>query len=115
MLVLSVLALILWHTVHPMLILPDKNVPEGYKMVAAKDANMAVRASGLGVVSIFLLVFSGIAGFGWMLVDLVDRRKRFVWILPMLVCVFLQALHALPLALYLFIGRETPARDLDVN
>lgn len=107
-LALSIVAFVLWQTVHPVLqATKGAPIPEGYRLMANKDGGLLLRASTLGMVSVFLLVFSGLAGFVWTLADLVDRRRRFVWILPVVICVFLQGLHALPLALYVFYGRET--------
>lgn len=111
-LALSVLALVLNIAVHPVLsVLPGASVPGGYHLVAgkpgAKDGGMAVRESSLGFASVFVIVFSALAGLVWTFTDLIDRRKRFVWLLPAFICPLVGTLHALPLALYLFFGRET--------
>lgn len=89
---------------------PGAHVPAGYHLISgknfAKDGGMVVLASPLGFASVFVWVFSALASFAWTFVDLVDRRKRFVWLLPMFICPF-TGLHALPLALYIFFARET--------
>jgi hypothetical protein len=59
----------------------------------------------LSVASLFLYVFCGLACVFWMTVDLIDRRERFLWLLPIWVC-GLAALPALPLAFYLFVVRK---------
>ncbi len=111
-LALAVLAFALNFTVHPVLPLPPgAHVPAGYHLVAGKDlakaGGMAVLASPLGFGSVLVIVFSALAGFVWTFVDVFDRRKRFVWLLPAFICPLVGTLHALPLALYLFYGRET--------
>jgi tetratricopeptide (TPR) repeat protein len=52
------------------------------------------------IVSFFLYVTSGLAAVIWTLIDIIDRREKFVWLLPMWVCGF-AALPVLPLSLYL--------------
>jgi tetratricopeptide (TPR) repeat protein len=59
----------------------------------------------LSVLAIFLWPFSGAASIFWTCVDLIDRRERFVWLLPVSSCA-LVALPALPLALYIFVIRK---------
>ncbi len=105
-LVLTIVALVLLFTVHPFL--PHKAgdvAPAGYKLVGGAQG-VYLKAAPIGAASVFLLVFSALAALVWTLADVVDRRKRFVWLLPMFVCPFM-GLHALPFALYLFYGRET--------
>ena len=87
-----------------------------YKLIS-NDPQMKVylRGTPLAALSVFLLVFSALAGLAWTLADVFDRRKRFVWLLPMFVCPLIMGLHALPLALYIFFGRETPNADESVK
>jgi apolipoprotein N-acyltransferase len=59
----------------------------------------------LSVAVIFLWLFSGVFSLFWMFVDLFDRKKRFVWLLPISAC-GICGLAGLPLALYLFMGRK---------
>lgn len=82
--------------------------PLGYSLIGGKEGGAPLKTSAMGMISLFVIVFSGLAGVVWMLADIVDRRKRFVWLLPMAICPVLGVLHALPLALYLFFARETP-------
>jgi len=114
-LTLAVLALVFWQVVHPVLPAPKGATPAGYKLIANKDGGWLLLASPLGAFSIFLHVFSALAGFVWTLIDVVDRRRRFVWLMPLFVCPFVQALQAFPLALYLFYGRETPEAGTNVQ
>lgn len=105
-LALTVAALALLFFVHPFIpYTPKGAAPEGYKLVGG-EKGVYLRASPIGAASVFLLVFSALAALAWTLADIVDRRKRFVWLLPMFICPFM-GLHALPFALYLFYGRET--------
>lgn len=106
-LLLAVVSLVLGFAVHPILNLAKgAAVPDGYRLIAKGEGAPYLKTTPEGMVAIFLLVFSALAGLAWTFVDIVDRRKRFVWLLPMFVCPF-TGLHALPLALYIFFGRET--------
>jgi hypothetical protein len=56
------------------------------------------------ILTIFLLVVSGIFSIVWMLVDIVDRKMRLVWLVPAVACCTC-GLHGLPHALYMFMRR----------
>lgn len=115
-LVLSVLAGILVFVVHPFLPAVERaSAPAGYKAIQGKGGGFFLKASLDGVASVFLLVFSALAAMVWTFVDVVDRKKRFIWLVPMVVCPFILALHALPLALYLIWARETRGASEDVG
>ncbi len=81
--------------------------PLGYRLIGGKGGGIALKPTAVGVTSVFLYIFSALASFVWTFVDIVDRRKRFVWLLPLFICPLVASLHALPLALYLFFARET--------
>ena len=81
--------------------------PSGYRLIGGGQGGAALKPTALGAVGVFLMVFAALVGLVWTLVDVVDRRKRFVWLLPMFVCPLVFSLQALPLALYIFYGRET--------
>jgi tetratricopeptide (TPR) repeat protein len=55
--------------------------------------------------SLFLYISSALACDFWILVDVIDRREKFVWLLPIWVCGFV-ALPVLPLAFYLALRRK---------
>jgi hypothetical protein len=115
-LALTVLAFAFWQIAHPILpAVKGAAVPPGYRLIANKDGGWLLLATPLGMASVFFHVFAALACFVWTLVDVVDRRRRFVWLMPMFVCPFVQALQALPLALYLFYGRETPEAGTNVQ
>jgi hypothetical protein len=86
----------------------------GYKVFPGKEGGVLLKASGLAAFTVFLYVFGALAAFVWTFVDLIDRQKRFVWLLPMFVCP-LMGLHVLPFAVYLFFGRETPVAESGVK
>lgn len=114
--VLCILTFVMWRVTNPVMpYTKGEALPEGYRLVSNKDGGFLLRASIWGAASIFLLIFSGIGSFVWTFADLIDRKKRFVWLLPMFVCPFISGLHALPLGLYLFFGRETPSTETNVK
>jgi hypothetical protein len=114
--VLCILAFVMWRVMNPILpYVKGDLVPVGYRLVSNKDGGFFLRASIWGAISVFLLVFSGLGAFVWTFADIIDRRKRFVWLLPMFICPFIFGLQALPLGLYLFFGRETPDPDQNVK
>jgi hypothetical protein len=45
------------------------------------------------------------ASFLWMLIDVVDKRMRIVWMVPSVVCCAC-GMHAVPHALYMFMRRQ---------
>lgn len=57
-----------------------------------------------------LIVFGGVvlilSTWIWFLVDMIDRRSRVIWLIPMLIGCFLPGTLAIPLALYMAIGRR---------
>ncbi len=113
---LCVISFVMWRFMNPLLpYVKGEAIPLGYRLVSNKDGGFLLRASIWGALSVFLLVFSGIGAFVWTFADIIDRRKRFVWLLPMFICPFFLGLHALPLGLYLFFGRETPVPDESVK
>lgn len=59
----------------------------------------------LSVVAIALWIFTAVFSLFWIFIDLIDRRKKFVWLLPVSAC-GLCALPGLPIALYLWVGRR---------
>jgi hypothetical protein len=60
------------------------------------------------MLTIFLLALSGISSFMWTLVDLVDRKLRLVWIVPLIACCAC-GLQAIPHALYMLMRKSYAA------
>ena len=89
--------------------------PNGYRIIGGPAGGAAVLPTPLGVFGVFMLVFSPLTAFVWTIVDVVDRRKRFVWLLPLFVCPFFYMLQVLPFALYLFYGREVASTESGVQ
>jgi len=83
----------------------------GYKALPGKEGGILLRATPLAAFTVFLYIFGALAAFVWTFVDIIDRQKRFVWLLPMFICP-LMGVQILPFALYLFFGRETPNADV---
>jgi tetratricopeptide (TPR) repeat protein len=55
--------------------------------------------------SFFLYITAGLGTLFWTLIDVIDRRDKFVWLLPMFVC-GVTALPVLPLTLYLALRKR---------
>lgn len=85
--------------VHPPAAPTGKQVPKG------QLPDVALRTDSLSQALIFLLIVSALATFVWMIVDIVDRRKRFSWVVPLFIC-GMMGLNIVPLAMYFFIGRK---------
>lgn len=103
---LALASLVLGFLAHPFLPMPAGGaIPAGYRALGGEGAPL-VNATPLGVAAVFLLVTSALASFVWTLIDIFDRKKRFVWLLPMCICPLVQGLHAIPLGLYLFVARN---------
>jgi tetratricopeptide (TPR) repeat protein len=64
-----------------------------------------MRADSLAVLATFMWIFTGLASLFWMFLDIFDRRKRFVWLLPLSIC-GIAGLPVIFLGLYLWIGRR---------
>jgi tetratricopeptide (TPR) repeat protein len=79
--------------------------PTGKAVPKGQMPDVALRADALSQLTVFLFVVSTLATFVWMLTDIVDRRKRFTWLVPLTICGVL-GLNVLPMALYYFVGRK---------
>jgi hypothetical protein len=86
----------------------------GYKAFPGKEGGILLKADPLAALTVFLYIFGALSAFAWIFVDVIDRQKRFVWLLPMFICP-LMGLHVLPFALYLIFGRETPVASSGVK
>lgn len=78
--------------------------PTGKQMPKGQLPDVALRTDSISQLIVFLLIVSALSTFLWMIVDIVDRRKRFSWIVPLLIC-GMMGLNIVPLAMYFFIGR----------
>gem|GEM_PF-5729386 len=59
----------------------------------------------LSVACLMLYLFMIIATTFWTTVDIVDRKQKFLWLLPVWVC-GMASLVPIPLGFYLFVGRK---------
>ncbi|HEY0867198.1 MAG TPA: tetratricopeptide repeat protein [Fimbriimonas sp.] len=66
----------------------------------------ALGTDPLSVALVFLSIVSVVSSFVWVGFDLIDRRGRAIWMVPMVVFTFWGGLIALPHALYMIVGRK---------
>ncbi len=78
----------------------DMNVMQG----KGKGA-LLINRDPLSVLAFYLLIVSSICAFGWMILDLYDRRARALWFAGLLGFSFC-GLQALPFALYMFFRKR---------
>ena len=69
------------------------------------QSNWTLKHDSLSVLAVFCYVFQGLLAVVWMLCDIVDRRERLLWLLPIWICGF-SALPVLPLGLYIYVSRN---------
>ncbi|MGV3617013.1 MAG: tetratricopeptide repeat protein [Fimbriimonas sp.] len=79
--------------------------PTGKKVPKGQLPDVALLPDALSQTVVFLLIASTLSTFVWMLADIVDRRKRFTWIVPVIIC-GLMGLNIVPFAMYFFVGRK---------
>lgn len=79
--------------------------PTGAAVKKGQLPDVALRTDALSQLTVFLFVLSTVATFMWLLADVVDRRKRFTWLIPATIC-GLFGLNVVALALYFFVGRR---------
>jgi tetratricopeptide (TPR) repeat protein len=77
----------------------------GAKVPAGQLPDVGLRRDPLSIFVIYLYVISFISTFMWMLIDIIDRRRRFTWFVPLTVCGTF-GFNVLPLAFYFFVGRK---------
>jgi tetratricopeptide (TPR) repeat protein len=78
----------------------------GHVTPPAKLPDVVLRTDSLSIFIVFLYIVTWVCTFMWMFVDIIDLRRRFSWLVPFLACSIL-GFTALPLALYMFLGRQT--------
>ncbi|RYG25024.1 hypothetical protein EON82_08600 [bacterium] len=86
----------------------------GYKNFPGNGGGILLKATPLAALTVFLYIFGALAAFVWTFADIIDRQRRFVWLLPLFICP-LMGLHIVPFALYLFFGRETLGGSTNVK
>ena len=79
--------------------------PNGRMMPGTTMQDISPIKSPFAMFSIFLHVFSVVSTFVWILVDIVDRRAKYIWLAPMIPCGAF-GLHCVLFALYLGFGRQ---------
>jgi tetratricopeptide (TPR) repeat protein len=72
----------------------------------AKMVDVELKTDPLSQATVVLYIMSTLSTFLWMLTDIVDRRRKFTWLVPVTVCGAL-GFNVLPLALYYFVGRKS--------
>ncbi|CAN5454161.1 hypothetical protein BH11ARM2_BH11ARM2_28650 [soil metagenome] len=63
------------------------------------------RTDFFSLFEIFLWIFISMISLFWLVIDMVDRRSRFIWAIPQTIC-GLCGVAWFPLAVYFWIGRE---------
>lgn len=79
--------------------------PTGKPVPKGEMPDVNLRTDSLSIFVFFLAIASGLLTFMWMFIDMIDRRIRFTWLVPLTICCML-GMNAVPLAMYMFIGRR---------
>lgn len=79
--------------------------PNGHMMPGSKVPDIGPKMAVFNMITIFLGMASGLMGLGWTLVDLIDRRGNYRWLLAFMPCCAFGS-HAILLGLYIFFGRK---------
>lgn len=83
---------------------PAAPVPGGGK------SDIALKTDALSQITVLIYLISTPTTFLWMIVDLVDKQKRLIWLVPLTVCGVL-GFNFAPLTLYYFVGRQIGEND----
>jgi tetratricopeptide (TPR) repeat protein len=75
----------------------------GYRPIPL-DFKQPLKTDIASIVTVFLLVVSGISSIMWMLIDVVDRKLKLLWLVPTIVCCT-AGFHAVPHALYMLMRK----------
>ena len=94
---LAVVVALLWIFAKPI-------APTGKLMPNSKLPDVELVKTPLAMLTVFLTIFSDVATFLWILADIVDRRSKYIWLMPLIPFGYF-GLHAIPLGLYHFFGR----------
>lgn len=79
--------------------------PNGKIMPGSNLPDISPIQSRFAIFSVFLYIFSAVSSFMWLLIDIVDRRAKYIWLAPMIPCCAL-GMHFILFALYLGFGRH---------
>jgi len=79
--------------------------PTGAPVAAGQLPDIALRPDTLSIVVVYGYLLSNLLNFMWLLVDVIDRRRKFAWFIPFVPCGVV-GFSVLPLALYVFVGRR---------
>jgi len=85
--------------------------PTGKAVAKGELPDIGLKADPLSIFTFFLFCVSTICTFMWMFVDIIDRRTKFTWLVPLSICGVL-GMNAAPLALYMFVGRRLALADV---
>lgn len=67
--------------------------------------DVTFKRDAVSVFTVFLYVVSFVCTFMWMFVDLIDSRRKFSWMVPLVICA-IWGFNVIPLAIYIFVGRK---------
>lgn len=69
------------------------------------NGRIGLKTDPLSMIVVFSYVISVLLSLVFLSLDMIDRRSRFIWILPMFAC-FICGFHAVPLGLYMLTSRR---------
>lgn len=79
--------------------------PSGAPVPKGQLPEIILHRDPLALFTIFLYIVSTVSTGMWMFIDVIDRRMKFTWMVPLTIC-GLMGFNAAPLALYIFVGRR---------
>lgn len=79
--------------------------PTGNPVKQGELPDVGLRQDPLSQFTVFLYVLSSGLTFMWMLADVVDRKKKFTWLVPVSICGVL-GMNVVAMGLYFFAGRK---------
>jgi len=85
--------------------------PTGKPVAKGELPDIGLKSDTLSIFIFFLFCVSTVCTFMWMFVDIIDRRTKFTWLVPLSICGVL-GMNVAPLALYMFVGRRLALQDV---
>lgn len=79
--------------------------PTGKAVAKGDLPDIGLKSDPLSIFTFFLFCVSTVCTFMWMFIDIIDKRTKFTWLVPISICGVL-GMNAAPLALYMFLGRR---------